>query len=253
MDRLVFNAAAIIANQAISRQMHTNELANLSTTGFKASYDVALQSVKTNGSGFDTRYQPELVEKDLIKMTPGTLMVTGNPLDVAMQDATVLGVQAPNGDLAFTRRGDLRVNASGVLETGDGNIVRGDDGPITMPPGFHFSIKQDGTIYANDPTQAGVQTEQLIGKLLLRDSSTTPLRRREDGLFRVDKMPMGSDIPATEKKPSLISQTLEGSNINAIDAMTKMIFYARTFETQIRVIKDAKEIDSSGATMIRQS
>ena len=253
MDRLVFNAAAIIANQAISRQMHTNELANLSTTGFKASYDVALQSVKTNGSGFDTRYQPELVEKDLIKMTPGTLMVTGNPLDVAMQDATVLGVQAPNGDLAFTRRGDLRVNASGVLETGDGNIVRGDDGPITMPPGFHFSIKQDGTIYGNDPTQAGVQTEQLIGKLLLRDSSATPLRRREDGLFRVDKMPMGSDIPATEKTPSLISQTLEGSNINAIDAMTKMIFYARTFETQIRVIKDAKEIDSSGATMIRQS
>ena len=253
MDRLVFNAAAIVANQAISRQMHTNELANLSTTGFKASYDVAMQSVKTNGSGFDTRYQPELVEKDLIKMTPGPLMVTGNPLDVAMQDATVLGVQAPNGDLAFTRRGDLRVNASGVLETGDGNIVRGEDGPITMPPGFHFSINRDGSIYASDPTQAGVQTEQLIGKLLLRDSSATPLRRREDGLFRVDKMPMGSDIPATEKTPSLISQTLEGSNINAIDAMTKMIFYARTFETQIRVIKDAKEIDSSGATMIRQS
>lgn len=253
MDRLVFNAAAIVANQAISRQMHTNELANLSTTGFKASYDVAMQSVKTSGSGFDTRYQPQLVEKDLIKMTPGPLMVTGNPLDVAMQNATVLGVQAPNGELAFTRRGDLRVNASGVLETGDGHIVRGENGPITLPPGYSVTINQDGSIYASDPTQAGVQTEQLVGTLMLRDSSSTPLRRREDGLFRVDKLPPGSDIPATQNAPSLISKTLEGSNINAIDAMTKMIFYARTFETQIRVIRDAKEIDSSGASMIRQS
>ncbi len=255
MDKLIFNAANLVAQQAINRQMLTNELANLSTTGFKTSFAATLQSVKADGQGFDTRFQAKTVERDFINLKPGSLMVTGNPLDVAMQDATVLGVQAPNGELAFTRRGDLRVNASGVLETGSGEIVRGEDGPITMPQGFQYTIMRDGSIFARNPAQAGPQVGEQIGTLMLRDASNVQLRRRQDGLYAVDGRPFGTDIPTSEtgKQPSLVSQTLEGSNVSAIESMTKMIDHARTFEAQIRIIKEAKDLDGSGATMIRQS
>lgn len=253
MDKLIFNAANLVGQQAVNRQMLTNELANLSTTGFKTSFAATLQSVKADGQGFDTRFQAKTVERDFINLKAGSMMVTGKPLDVAMQDATVLGVQAPNGELAFTRRGDLRVNASGVLETGGGEIVRGEDGPITMPLGFEYTILQDGSIFARNPAQAGTQTGEQVGKLQLRDASSVQLRRRQDGLYAVDGRPFGTDIPITEKQPSIMSQTLEGSNVSAIESMTKMIDHARTFEAQIRIIKEAKDLDGSGATMIRQS
>jgi flagellar basal-body rod protein FlgF len=253
MDKLIFNAANLVAQQAVNRQMLTNELANLSTTGFKTSFAATLQSVKVEGAGFDTRFQSRIVERDFIDLKAGSMMVTGKPLDVAMQEATVMGVQAPNGELAFTRRGDLRVNASGVLETGAGEIVRGEDGPITMPLGSEFTILNDGSIYARNSAQPGPQPGEQIGKLMLRDASAIQLRRRQDGLYAVDGKPPGTDIPVTEKVPSVVSQTLEGSNVSAIESMTKMIDHARTFESQIRIIKEAKDLDGSGATMIRQS
>jgi len=134
MDRLVFTANATIKEMAAARQVLVNELANVSTIGFKSSYDVALQSVKVNGSGFDTRMQAQSVSRDLIRLDPGSVMATGRPLDIAVTGLGVLGVQAPNGELAFTRRGDLRVNINGQLETGNGHLVMGEAGPINPPP-----------------------------------------------------------------------------------------------------------------------
>ena len=61
MDKLIFNAANLVAQQAVNRQMLTNELANLSTTGFKTSFAATLQSVKADGQGFDTRFQAKTV------------------------------------------------------------------------------------------------------------------------------------------------------------------------------------------------
>ena len=253
MDKLIFNAANLVAQQSVNRAMLTNELANLSTTGFKTSFSAAMRSIKADGPGFDSRFQSQVYAHDLINLKSGAMMITGNPLDVAMTDATVMGVQAPNGDLAFTRRGDLRINANGVLETGSGEIVRGEDGPITLPVGFQYTINQDGSIYASDPTQPGVPASEQVAKILLRDASNTPLLRREDGLYRVEGKPLGADIEPTDKQPGLISQALEGSNVSAIESMTKMIDHARTFEAQIRIIKEAKDIDANGASMMRQS
>ena len=70
MDRLIFTSNATIREMANARQVLVNELANVSTVGFKSSYDVALQSVKVNGSGFDTRVQAQSVSRDLIRLDP---------------------------------------------------------------------------------------------------------------------------------------------------------------------------------------
>lgn len=251
MDRLVFTSNATIKEQATARQVLVNDLANVSTVGFKSSYDVALQSVKVEGAGFDTRYQAQSIARDLIRMDPGPVMATGRPMDVAMAGSTVMTVQAPNGDMAFTRRGDLKVNIQGQLENGSGHLVMGEGGPITIPPGLIVNINPDGSIYARDPAQVGATPDVLIDRLRLRDTTNVSLGRREDGLFKVSEKPDGTDLALTDQLPQVIPQALEGSNVSAIEAMTRLIDHSRSFETQIRVIKEMKGLDESGSSMMK--
>ena len=251
MDRLVFTSNATIKEQATARQVLVNDLANVSTVGFKSSYDVALQSVKVEGAGFDSRFQAQAVARDQIRLTPGPVMATGRPMDIALADSAVLAVQAPNGDLAFTRRGDLKINPQGQLENGSGHLVLGNGGPIAVPPGMMATINPDGTVYAKDPAQPPTAPSVLIDQLRLRDATDVKLGRRQDGLFKLDGQADGADIPAGNTPPRLIPQALEGSNVSAIEAMTRLIDQSRSFETQIRIIKETKTLDESGASMMK--
>ena len=117
MDRLAYTTLASVTERRLLREQLNNELANVSTVGFKRSFDSAMTAVKAEGDGFDSRIQPFIVQKDAISLEPGSLMATGRNLDVAMNDKAVLGVQGKDGTMAFTRRGDLRVNSQGVLKT----------------------------------------------------------------------------------------------------------------------------------------
>jgi flagellar basal-body rod protein FlgF len=251
MDRLVFTSNATIKEQTTARQVLVNDLSNVSTLGFKSSYDVALQSIKVSGAGFDTRYQAQTIARDVIRMDPGSVMATGRPMDVAMAGTTVLTVQAPNGDLAFTRRGDLKVNIQGQLENGSGHLVLGDGGPISVPPGLMVKINPDGTIYARDPAVVGPAPDVLIDRLRLRDVTGVSMGRRADGLFKVSENPDGTDLALNDQLPQVIPQALEGSNVSAIEAMTRLIDHSRSFETQIRIIKEMKGLDESGASMMK--
>jgi flagellar basal-body rod protein FlgF len=186
-------------------------------------------------------------------MRPGVIIKTGRDLDVAMDDQAVMGVTAPNGDLAFTRRGDLKLNGQGALEMATGALVRGEGGgPITIPPGFFVKISKDGSVFATNPAQAGVAAPVLIDRILLRDASQVSLERREDSLYRVVGKP-NEDIPVTGKLVSLTPETLEGSNVNAMEVMVKLMDQSRSFEMQVNVIKQSKEIGESGGTMMRSS
>jgi len=250
MDRLVYTAFSAINEKAVERQAIVNEMANVSTIGFKRSFEVALRSVKIEGPGFSTRYQTSAVARDVVDLIPGALMMTGKPLDIAMQGSSVLGVQASNGELAFTRRGDLRVNNAGQLENGSGQIVRGQGGPITVPLGFSVNINEDGTVFGRDPSQSNAPPV-LLGQLMLRDASEMPLARRGDGLLAPVGLPPGSDFTSGPKLPGLTANAVEVSNVNAVYAMTRMIEHSRSFESQIRAIKEAKSLDESGSTMMK--
>ena len=251
MDRLAFNAAAAINEQRLARQMITHELANVVTVGFKTSFEVAMSAIKVEGSGLSTRMQPQSVSMDIIQMRPGEVITTGRNLDVSMNEETVLGVTAPNGQLAFTRRGDLKVNSAGVLEDALKHVVRGEGGgPITIPVGLTITINPDGTIFAADPGQTGAVQQTLVGRLLLRDASTTQLERRDDGLFG-PMGKLGADVTGGPKLPSLTAGALEGSNVNAMMAMVKLMDQSRSFEHQVRNIKESKNADEAGATMLK--
>lgn len=252
MDKLIYNPLATVREQAVVRQALVHEMSNVSTTGFKRSFQSVLKSVKFEDPGFDTRYQAQATYRDRIDLKPGAMIATGRALDVAMLGSTVLGVQGADGQAAFTRRGDLRLNAAGQLETGSGHLVLGEAGPLSLPAGFDVTITRDGQVFARDPAQVGVAVGAPVGRLRLRDAADTPLSRREDGLYQVDGQPPGADLPAGLGTPAVEPRMLEGSNVSAIDVMTRLIDHARSFEAQIRVIKEMKDLDANGATMMKQ-
>ncbi len=251
MDRLIFTANTTIKETATARQVLVNDLANVSTIGFKSSYDVALRSVKVEGAGFDSRFQTQALARDVIRLTPGPVMVTGRPLDVAMADKAVLVVQADNGDTAFTRRGDLTIRADGQLINGSGHLVMGTGNAITVPPGLTVSINPDGSIYGRDPMQPTSSPAVFIDKLRLRDATGVDLGRRQDGLFKVDGKPDGTDFPSGKIVPKLITSAVEGSSVSPIESMTRLIDQSRSFETQIRIMKETKSLDESGSSMMK--
>jgi flagellar basal-body rod protein FlgF len=255
MDRLAFNAAAAISEQRVTRQMTTNELANVSTVGFKRSFEAATRAVKVEGPGFETRYQPQAVSEDVIDLTPGTVMATGRELDISMNGSAVLGVTSKNGELAFTRRGDLRLNPAGVLETNTGAAVRNENGNvITIPPGAKVEINSDGTLYARAAGQPSNTPPLLIDRLMLRTAGKGMLERRTDGLFQALGKP-GKDltVAANAPLPTITPKALEGSNVNAMTVLVKLMDQSRSFEQQIKIIKENKSGDEAGATMLKLS
>ena len=253
MERLAFNSSAAITEMRLARQVLANEMSNMTTTGFKRSFEVSMKAFKAGGEGFDSSYQPQAAHMDFIQLKPGPLIATGRDLDIHMNEHTVLGVQAPNGETAFTRRGDLQLSIAGVLQTGNGHPVMGDGNtPITIPPNLKVSISDDGGVYVTNPAQPGVQNAELVGTLMLRDASATPLLRREDGLFR-NGAGDGQDITPGPEKPGLTPGALEGSAVNAMNIMVKLIDQSRSFEQAINMIKEAKTTDEAGASMLKGS
>ena len=254
MDRLAFTAMASINERRLLREQLNNELANVSTVGFKKSYESAMVAVKAKGDGFDTRIQPFIEKTNAVNLEPGAIMATGNKLDVALLDNAVLGVQARDGTLAFTRRGDLHLNSQGVLENGSFHPVLSDDGgPITIPQGFDVEITREGDIYARDPAQPAPAAQILVGRLMLRDSSNIVFQRRPDSLYTPQqqyRLPNGGFNPGPTQ-PIVAVGALESSNVNPVTAMVKLIDFSRSFETQVRTIKEAKSLDESGASMLR--
>ncbi len=254
MDRMAFNAAVAMSEQTLSRQMSVNEMANATTTGFKRSFEASMRTVAVDGPGLKSRFQPQTFAEDYISMKAGPVVATGNDLDVALTGSTVMGVTAPDGTLAFTRRGDLRVNASGALENGAGALVRGaNGGGITVPPGVRVTIRADGAVFGSDPAQPPNIPPLQIGALMMRDASKTPLQRRPDGLFMVAGADTGTDITPGPIAPNLTPGALEGSNVSSLSVMIKLMDQSRSFEQQVNLIKESKTCDESGATMMKAS
>jgi flagellar basal-body rod protein FlgF len=122
--------------------------------------------------------------------------------------------------------------------------------PSPFPPASRSPSTRTALFSLLTPAQTGAVPQTLIGRLLLRDASTTQLERRDDGLFG-PMGKLGADVTGGPKLPSLTAGALEGSNVNAMMAMVKLMDQSRSFEHQVRNIKESKNADEAGATMLK--
>ncbi|MBU24584.1 MAG: hypothetical protein CMD99_00945 [Gammaproteobacteria bacterium] len=255
MDRLVFTANMAMSEYRLDRQNMTHELANVSTPGFKKAFQLANRAIRTEGDGFDTRYLPRAVTSPLIDLEHGPRIVTNKPLDIAMDNKTVLPVLADNGEVAWTRRGDMTLDPEGFLRTQEGHLVLDDSlKPIQLPQGsISYQINTDGRITGFD-SMLPANGFQELAVLGIRDATNVDLARRTDGLFKPMTNTQDSQVfePGTGVA-SLTPGTIEGSNVSPVHTLVKFIDHMRSFEMQTKIIREMKDNDTSGESMLSLS
>jgi flagellar basal-body rod protein FlgF len=252
MDRLIYTAMTG-ASQALEQQtVVANNLANVSTTGFRAQLAnfraVPMGPETANGVADDTTCTFVLSSTPGSDMTPGAISQTGNPLDVAVDGPGWLTVQDANGNEAYTRAGNLHVAADGQLMSANNLPVIGTGGPIAVPPGAQITIGKDGTVSAiapgNSPSAIAV-----VDQLKLVNPQGGTLQRGDDGLFRTaDGNPADADQSVT-----LVPGALEGSNVNPVSAMVAMITNARQFQLQTKMLTTADQNEQSANQLLNFS
>jgi flagellar basal-body rod protein FlgF len=245
MDRLIDVARTAMRGSMARQTAIANNLANTETAGFRA--EIVNASTRWLGGQNTFQSRAEQVGQVIAAdMKQGTVTQTGNPLDLAVDGEAMIAVQANDGSEGYTRRGDLKLSESGLLSTGDGSPVIGDSGPITLPPSDSIKIGKDGGIWIV-PQGGRIDQPQLVDTIKLVNARGSVIAKGTDNLFREVN---GGALPQ-DPMASVTSGALEGSNVNATTALVQMIEASRSWETQIKMIDTAKDIDSGGASLMR--
>ncbi len=244
MDRLGYIAMTGASHTMRAQAVVSNNLANASTTGFRAEL-VAADSAPITGDTFGSRVNVTTAGYGA-DFSTGAMVPTGRDLDVAINGAGFIAVQAPDGSEAYTRSGDLYVDTLGMLKTASGYPVQGDGGPVAIPPNASLTIGGDGTISVV-PIGQPSNALAVVDRIRLVNPDTQALERGRDGLFRrQDGQAAEPDAAVT-----LVTGMLESSNVNAAASLVQMIELSRTYEMQIKTIQAARDDADQAAQLMR--
>ncbi len=244
MDRMLYVAMSGAKETILAQATNSSNLANASTPGFLADLQ-QFRSMPVFGDGHPTRVYA-LSERPAIDFKSGSIVQTGRDLDVALNGKGWIAVQSPDGNEAYTRRGDLKLDANGQLTTGNGLPVVGNGGPIAIPPAEKIDIAPDGTISIRPLGQA-VNELAIVDQIKMINPDNSDMEKGMDGLMRL------KEGVSTEPDASLqlISGTLESSNVNVVDSMVDMIELSRRFEIQVKMMKTAEEMEQGSTSILR--
>lgn len=244
MDRLIYTAMSGLSDSMTRQQVIANNMANAQTTGFRAEL-VYATPITLKGPQLEARAFTD-GEVHGADMRAGAIMQTGQPLDIALTGETMIALQAADGSEAYTRRGDLSVSSSGVLQNGDGLPVIGSAGPITVPVGSKLSIGPDGAVLLANPATPEAPP-QAVDRLKIVSTAGSPIGKTVSGLFAVIG---GGTLPADDDA-RVMTGALEQSNVDPGEVMVSMVNAQRLFEIRTKLISTAKDVDQSGASLMR--
>ncbi|MEJ2609673.1 MAG: flagellar basal-body rod protein FlgF [Candidatus Thiodiazotropha sp.] len=246
MDRMLYVAMSGAKETLMAQASNSHNLANVNTPGFMEDLN-QFRSMPVFGEGYPTRVYA-LDERPNINFDRGSLQTTGNPLDVAINGEGYFAVQSADGSEAYTRRGDLKVDANGLVTNGQGLPLIGNSGPVALPPFERLEIAPDGTITIQ-PEGATPAALAIIDRIKMVNPANDQLYKDENGLLRLKE---GGEADA-EANVQLVSGTIESSNVNVADALVNMIELSRKFEMQVKMMKSAEEMDNASASLMKMS
>lgn len=244
MDRMLYVSMTGATQTMLAQTANNNNLANANTTGFRTDLD-AFRSIPVQGPGYQSRAFA-MLERDSVDFTLGMVRGTDRELDVAVDGNGWIAVQAKDGSEAYTRAGNLSIQPGGLLVTGDGVPVLGNGGPITIPQADKIHIGIDGTISIK-PAGATGNTQVVVDRIKLVKPDTSKLYKGTDGLIRMNN---GATANA-DASVRVVSGSLESSNVNIVDSLVNMISLARQYESQVKMMKQAGDLESSSDQLLR--
>lgn len=255
-------AATGMAAQQMKVDVVSNNLANMSTTGYNARRadfaDLHYQQLAQPGtvSASDGSMLPTGIQIGLgvrptavsIVLAQGSLAQTGGDLDVAIEGAGYLEVTLPSGGSAYTRDGALKRSADGLIVTADGYAIAPG---ITIPSDARsLSINADGEVYAYFTDEP---EPQLLGQLnLVGFTNEKGLEATGSNLF-VESAASGPPLigaPGLDGLGTLRQGYLEESSVDSVREVTELIKAQRGYELNAKVITAADQM-LAAATQVR--
>jgi flagellar basal-body rod protein FlgF len=253
MDIGSYLAASSGVLQMKKLEVQNNNLANISTIGFKGQYVVTSSQTFDNtlASTID-RYDPYGKDdqsrlpgvtdiRTQIDFSMGPIQQTGNPLDAALRSPNeFFVVETPEGD-RYTRAGNFSLSSEGQLVTADGFKVKGDGGPI-VAQAAGVAILPNGSVTAG-PAIGGVPN--IVGRIrVVKFEDTARLESVEGTRFKAP-----DDLRPTPVETLIEPQSLEMSNVSAISGMVDLISTNRAFQAYT---KAAQTLDSLNQIAVSQ-
>mgnify|MGYP001810045160 CR=1 FL=1 len=239
MDRFLYLAMSGAKENHYAQAINNHNLANANTHGFRQALADAY-TVPVRGPVYDSRDYVQ-IRDEAIDFSKGALQSTGRDLDIAIEGEGFIAVQAPDGGEAYTRAGNLHIDALGMLRNERGLPVLGDGGPIAIPPNESLLIGKDGTITAR-PAGGAPNALVAVERIRLVNPDTKTLKRTEDGLLRAGD---GQAAPPADANVRVVTGMLETSNVNTVHALTRMIELSRHFETQVKMMESANKLEQT--------
>ena len=240
---------------AQDRQLTTisNNLANTSTVGFKRDRAVFEDLLYQNQRQAGTQQTPDTelpsglqlgagvrVVATQKEFTQGTIQVTEQSLDVAIDGHGFLQVLQPDGTIAYTRNGQLQLNSDGQIVNADGYLL---EPAIIVPEGSNkITIGTDGAVNAYTPGQVDPQQ---LGNITLVDFINYPGLQPIGGNLFLETVASGNPIEGTpgENGLGVIKQgMLENSNVDIVEEMVNMITTQRAYEMNSKVVSTADQM-----------
>ncbi|MBK6337670.1 MAG: flagellar basal-body rod protein FlgG [Betaproteobacteria bacterium] len=231
----------------------SNNLANVSTSGFKRSRavfeDLLYQTIRQPGAQssqqtqlptglqLGTGVRPVATER---LFTQGNLQQTGNSLDVAINGQGFFQVSLPDGTVAYTRDGSFHLDAQGQLVTSSGYSL---SPAITIPANAQtITIGRDGIVSV---TQAGQPAPTQVGSLQLA-SFVNPagLQGRGENLFleTASSGTASTSTPGSNGAGVVQQNYIETSNVNVVEELVAMIQTQRAYEINSKAIQTADQM-----------
>lgn len=264
MIKSLYTAATGMKVQQLSLDVVANNLANVNTTGFKKSQvsfeDLLYVSLRRPGTdvsdgirapvGLEVGSGSRAVATTKL-FSNGVLEITNRPLDVAIQGDGFLQVTDPQGQLKYTRNGNLqRDGATGNLVTADGLTL---SPAITVPQdATSISIGLDGTVQAESSATPGTSTQ--VGRITLARFVNPSGLLSQGGSYYIETPASG---PATVANPgeqgtgTLQQGFLEKSNVDVVSELVNLIIAQRAYEVNSRAIRSSDEMLQATNAIVR--
>lgn len=259
------NALAIAATGMTAQQRNVeviaNNIANMSTTGFKRAKaefsDLMYQSYRRQGTSSTENgtivpagieiglgVKPSVVTRI---SSQGSLQMTNNPLDVALEGRGYLRISLADGNEGYTRAGNLQKSPDGTLVTTDGFEVS--PGIVIPENTREVTINRDGEVFVFVDGEA---EPQAVGRITLANFvNEAGLEALGDNLFRAtDASGAAIDgFPGDAGFATLRQGYVEGSNVDSVTEITSLISAQRAYEMNSKVISTADEMGRTISNM----
>ena len=252
-ERALWVAKTGLDAQQTKMAVIANNLANVSTTGFKKSRavfeDLVYQNIRQVGgqtsqntelpTGLQLGTGVRTVATEKLH-SQGNLQQTENSLDVAISGRGYLQILKPNGDINYTRDGSFKLDSTGQMVTSGGMLLEPN---ITIPnDALSVTIGRDGTVSVVQPgSPAAVQLGQIQIADFINPSGLSPVG---ENLFE-ESVASGAPVvgtPGEEEFGPLFQGSLETSNVNVVEELVNMIETQRAYEMNSKAISTTDEM-----------